>query len=93
MLRRSSSELATLINLPAGERNRTAAERLDQVRWALTDIDPAGRMAAYAAAVAAIDTDHLAGPHPDPARPLTPEAYAFETWRVCRIERRSTQLT
>lgn len=81
-----ATELAYLIDLPVEQRGDAEGARYDEVRWALADIDPADRMDAYAAAVAAIDPNHHLGPYPDPtATPLTHELYAFETWRVARF--------
>ncbi len=81
-----ATELAYLTNLPVEQRGPAEGARYNEVRWALGDIDPADRMDAYAAAVAAIDPEHHLGPYPDPAAtPLTHELYAFETWRVAHF--------
>lgn len=81
-----ATELADLVNLPGEQRGPAEGDRYDEVRWALADIDPSDRMAAYAAAVAAIDPNHLAGPYPDPETTvMTVELYAFEKRRLDSI--------
>lgn len=79
------AELAYLIDLPVEERGPDEVARYDEVRWALADIDPGGRMSAYEAAVAAIDPDHVLGPYPDSGIELSIELYAYEEWRLGRV--------
>ena len=81
-----ATELAYLLDLPVEQRGPAQGARYDEVRWALADIDPADRMTAYAAAVAAVDPAHVLGPYPDfAATELTIELYAFEEWRLERV--------